>query len=123
MARQGVRLSDAQWAKIEPHLPRVPRSPRGGRPWVEPSRRDRRHPLGAQDRRAVARLAERVSESRDVLASSAALGRLDAICRAGWSAIAAMTAIRCAHISAAGHAGSHANDTNTVGVTIRAPLL
>jgi transposase len=35
MARQGVRLSDAQWAKIEPHLPRVPRSPRGGRPWVD----------------------------------------------------------------------------------------
>ena len=34
MARRGVRLSDAQWAKIEPHLPRLPRSQRGGRPWV-----------------------------------------------------------------------------------------
>ena len=34
MARRGVRLSDAQWAKIEPHLPRLPRSQRGGRPWI-----------------------------------------------------------------------------------------
>jgi transposase len=34
MARRGVRVSDAQWAKIEPHLPRLPRHPRGGRPWV-----------------------------------------------------------------------------------------
>ena len=34
MARRGVRLSDAQWAQIEPHLPRLPRSTRGGRPWI-----------------------------------------------------------------------------------------
>ena len=34
MARRGVHVSDAQWAKIEPHLPRLPRTPRGGRPWV-----------------------------------------------------------------------------------------
>ena len=34
MARSRVRLTDAQWAKIEPLLPRLPRSPRGGRPWV-----------------------------------------------------------------------------------------
>ena len=35
MARRGVRVTDAQWATIEPHLPRLPRSRRGGRPWVE----------------------------------------------------------------------------------------
>lgn len=31
MARRSVRLTDAQWAKIEPHLPRSRRSPKGGR--------------------------------------------------------------------------------------------
>ena len=35
MARRGVRVTDAQWATIEPHLPRLPRSRGGGRPWVE----------------------------------------------------------------------------------------
>ena len=34
MARRGVHVSDAQWAKIEPHLPRLPRTRRGGRPWI-----------------------------------------------------------------------------------------
>ena len=34
MARGSVCLTDAQWAKIEPLLPRLPRSRRGGRPWV-----------------------------------------------------------------------------------------
>ena len=34
MARRSVRLTDAQWAKIAPHLPRNPRSPAGGRPRV-----------------------------------------------------------------------------------------
>ena len=34
MARRGVRLTDAQWATIEPHLPRLPRTRRGGRPWI-----------------------------------------------------------------------------------------
>ncbi|MBE3063434.1 MAG: transposase, partial [Spirochaetes bacterium] len=36
MARRSVRLTDAQWAKIEPHLPRPPRSRKGGRPRIEP---------------------------------------------------------------------------------------
>lgn len=35
MARRGVRLTDAQWAKIEPLLPRLPRTTRGGRPWAD----------------------------------------------------------------------------------------
>lgn len=34
MARRGVRLTDAQWAAIEPLLPRMPRTARGGRPWA-----------------------------------------------------------------------------------------
>ncbi len=34
MARRGVRLTDAQWAKIEPLLPRMPCTARGGRPWA-----------------------------------------------------------------------------------------
>jgi transposase len=34
MARRGVRLTDAQWAEIEPLLPRMPRTVRGGRPWA-----------------------------------------------------------------------------------------
>jgi transposase len=28
-------LTDAQWALIEPHLPPLPRSPWGGRPWAD----------------------------------------------------------------------------------------
>ena len=34
MASRSVRVTDAQWAKIEPLLPRLPRSRRGGRPWI-----------------------------------------------------------------------------------------
>ena len=34
MARRGVHLTDAQWATIEPLLPRMPRTARGGRPWA-----------------------------------------------------------------------------------------
>jgi transposase len=34
VARRSVRLTDAQWAKIEPLLPPMPRSQRGGRPWA-----------------------------------------------------------------------------------------
>lgn len=33
MARKSKRvLSDKQWARVEPHLPKHPRSPKGGRP-------------------------------------------------------------------------------------------
>lgn len=35
MARRSVRVTDAQWAKIEPLLPRLPCTVRGGRPWVD----------------------------------------------------------------------------------------
>ena len=34
MARRGVRVTDAQWATIEPLLPRMPRTSRGCRPWA-----------------------------------------------------------------------------------------
>ena len=34
MRQRSGRLTDAQWAAIEPHLPLEPRSPRGGRPRV-----------------------------------------------------------------------------------------
>ena len=34
MRQRSVRLTDAQWAAIEPHLPRHPRSRLGGRPRV-----------------------------------------------------------------------------------------
>ena len=36
MARRSIRLTDAQWAQIEPHLPRPTRSRKGGRPPIEP---------------------------------------------------------------------------------------
>ncbi len=32
MARALVRVTDAQWARIQPYLPKSVRSPRGGRP-------------------------------------------------------------------------------------------
>src|SRR5262245_52294474 len=35
MARKSVRLTDAQWEKIEPLLPSLPRGTVGGRPWSD----------------------------------------------------------------------------------------
>jgi len=35
MASRELLLSDTQWARIEPLLPKLPRSARGGRPWVD----------------------------------------------------------------------------------------
>jgi len=35
MARKGIRLSDAQWKRIEPLLPKLPRSRSGGRRWID----------------------------------------------------------------------------------------
>jgi transposase len=35
MARRSVRVTDAQWAKMEPHLPRPRRSRKGGRPRID----------------------------------------------------------------------------------------
>ena len=34
MASRRVRVTGAQWAKIEPLLPRLPRTRKGGRPWA-----------------------------------------------------------------------------------------
>jgi transposase len=36
--RRSVTVTDAQWAKIEPLLPRLARNPRGGRPWADTRR-------------------------------------------------------------------------------------
>lgn len=35
MARRRKFLTDEQWEKIEPLLPELPRTRRGGRPWIE----------------------------------------------------------------------------------------
>lgn len=35
MSRSGPMLTDEQWEKIEPLLPRLQVGPRGGRPWAE----------------------------------------------------------------------------------------
>ncbi len=35
MARYGRLLTDAQWEKIRPLLPKFPKHKRGGRPWIE----------------------------------------------------------------------------------------
>jgi len=35
MARTGPLLTEAQWKKIAPLLPKPPRHRRGGRPWIE----------------------------------------------------------------------------------------
>ena len=34
MARKRIKLTDRQWKKIEPLLPVLPQSKRGGRPWI-----------------------------------------------------------------------------------------
>ena len=33
--RSGVRLTDRQWSRLEPLLPRSPRGRKGGRPWID----------------------------------------------------------------------------------------
>ena len=38
MARRNELLTDRQWAKIEPLLPRLPRRRQGGRPWADSRR-------------------------------------------------------------------------------------
>ena len=35
MPRSGPLLTEQQWKKIEPLLPRPPKQPQGGRPWIE----------------------------------------------------------------------------------------
>ena len=35
MARSGPLLTEAQWKKIAPLLPKLPRQRKGGRPWIE----------------------------------------------------------------------------------------
>lgn len=35
MPRSGPLLTEAQWKKIEPLLPRPPQQTRGGRPWTD----------------------------------------------------------------------------------------
>ena len=35
MPRSGPLLTEQQWKKIEPLFPRLPKNPRGGRPWIE----------------------------------------------------------------------------------------
>jgi transposase len=35
MPRSGVRLTDKQWSRIGPLLPRLPRGSKGGRPWAD----------------------------------------------------------------------------------------
>jgi len=35
MARSGALLSEAQWKKIAPLLPKPPKQHKGGRPWIE----------------------------------------------------------------------------------------
>ena len=35
MARSGALLTEAQWKKIAPLLPQVPKHRKGGRPWIE----------------------------------------------------------------------------------------
>ena len=38
MPRGGPMLTDKQWKKIVPLLPRLPKSGRGGRPWSDSRR-------------------------------------------------------------------------------------
>jgi len=35
MALREVVLTDEQWEKIEPHIPRAAKNPKGGRPWAD----------------------------------------------------------------------------------------
>ncbi len=38
MARSGPLLTEAQWKKIAPLLPKPPKQRKGGRPWIEDRR-------------------------------------------------------------------------------------
>ncbi len=66
MARYGRLLTDAQWEKIQPLLPKRPKRPRGGRP--------RRHFVDSAQRGSLAGFARGVSVTLDLLATAARLG-------------------------------------------------
>jgi transposase len=38
MSRRNEFLTDTQWARIEPLLPKLPQNPKGGRPWADSRR-------------------------------------------------------------------------------------
>lgn len=77
MARTRTKrlLTDAQWAKIEPLLPKLKRSKLGGRPWADNRAVLDRDFVGLTNRRALAGSARPVPKPLDVLAAAALMGR------------------------------------------------
>ena len=74
MARSGPLLTEAQWKKIAPLLPKPPKQRKGGRPWIE-NRRALEGILWILERSSVARSAGEISAPFDLLAAAAGLGR------------------------------------------------
>src|SRR6202162_3535210 len=75
MARSGPLLTEAQWKKIAPLLPKSPKQRKGGRPWIENRRVLGRDSVDSPQRRSLAGFAGEISASFDVLAAAARLGR------------------------------------------------
>src|SRR5215472_10145276 len=70
MARTGPLLTETQWKKIAPLLPRPPQHRRGGRPWIE----NRQVFVDSADRGSLAGPAGEISASFNLLAAFAGLG-------------------------------------------------
>jgi hypothetical protein len=74
MARSGRLLTEAQWQKIAPLLPKSRKNRKGGRPWIENRRVLEGDSLDSAERRKMAGLAGEISASFDLLETVGALG-------------------------------------------------
>ena len=75
MARAGPLLTEAQWKKIAPLLPKPPRPPQGWPPVDRESSCAGRDSVDSAEWGSLARSAGEISAPFDVLAATAGLGR------------------------------------------------
>ena len=74
MARSGPLLTEAQWQKIAPLLPKPPKQRKGGRPWIPNRRVLEGLSVDSAGKGSLARLAGEVPTSLDLLAAAVGPG-------------------------------------------------
>ncbi len=80
MARYGRLLTDAQWEKIAPLLPKPPNT-QGRSSWIANRRSTGRHSVDSAQRGSLARSAGEISARLDLLAEAAGLGGAGGLAR------------------------------------------
>jgi len=74
MAKERWKLTQTQWEKIEPLLPKPNNSRRGGRPWADNRKVFEGIFLGTSHRCTLGRFAQTVSKSFNLLAPAEIVG-------------------------------------------------